>query len=390
MSRSPRVLRIITRMNIGGPATHVAVADRGLRARGWETLLAFGSVEPDEAEVDLGAIDLPVERIRAMHRAIDPIADARAAGSLARIIHRYRPDVIHTHLSKAGLLGRAVALASSRAIRVHTFHGTVFGGYFGSAASGGIVRIERFLGRRTHALVALSDRQQAELVTFGIAPEGRIHVVPLGLPLERFARSRSDEARRAARAHLGIPLDVVVVLAIGRLVPIKRLDRLVDAMSLVAPILPDVRLYLVGDGAEREALIARVVGAGLTDRVVFAGWSSDSPRWYAAADVVALTSDREGTPLALIEAAAAGRPVVATDVGGVADVVVDGQTGFVVAADDVAAFADRIVRLVREPELRQAMGQDAPIHAQNYGAGRLVSDLDRLYRALLAAANQDR
>jgi glycosyltransferase involved in cell wall biosynthesis len=390
MSRSPRVLRIITRMNIGGPATHVAVADRGLRARGWETLLAFGSVEPDEAEVDIGALDVPVERIRAMHRAIDPMADGRAAGSLARIIRRHRPHVIHTHLSKAGLLGRAVALASSRAIRVHTFHGTVFGGYFGSTASGGIVRIERFLGRRTHALIALSDRQRVELASFGIAPAGRIHIVPLGLPLERFAPAQSDEARRVARMHLGIPSDVVVVLAIGRLVPIKRLDRLVDAVALVASSLPAVRLYLVGDGPEREVLIARVAAAGLIDRVIFAGWSSDSPSWYAAADLVALTSDREGTPLALIEAAAAGRPVVATDVGGVADVVVDGQTGFVVAADDVAAFAERIMRLVREPELRHTMGRAAPTHAKAFDAGRLVSDLDDLYRSCLAAAKGDR
>jgi glycosyltransferase involved in cell wall biosynthesis len=390
MSRRRRVLRVITRLNVGGPATHVTVADRGLRERGWETLLVFGTVEPDEAEVDVGALGLPLQRVPTLKRAIDPIADLRTAAALARIIRRYRPDVIHTHLSKAGLLGRALALATSRAIRVHTFHGTVFGGYFGSTASGAIVRAERFLGHRTNAVVALSDRQRRELADFRIAPEDRIHVVPLGLPLERFVPARSAEARHAARTALGIAPDVVMVVAIGRLVPIKRLDRLVDAVALAAPVVPNLRVYLVGDGSERASLERRVSDAGLADRMVFVGWSSDAPTWYAAADVVALTSDREGTPLALIEAAAAGRPVVATDVGGVSDVVVDGTTGFVVAAGDVTALADRLSRLARDPDLRARMGRDAPDHARLYDGERLVSDLDGLYRALLAEAEPGR
>jgi glycosyltransferase involved in cell wall biosynthesis len=388
MNRPPRLLRIITRMNIGGPATHVAVANRGLRDRGWDTLLAFGEIEPDEAEVDIDSLDLPVQRVSTLQRAVNPIADLRAVGSLARIIRRYRPDVIHTHLSKAGLLGRSVAMATSRAVRVHTFHGTVFGGYFGATTSGAIVRAERFFGHHTDAVVALSDRQRAELGDFGIAPKERIHIVPLGLPLERFASARSGEGRPASRSALGIPADAVVVLAIGRLVPIKRLDRLVDAMVIAAPMVPDIRLYFVGDGSEREALEARVVAAGLTDRVAFRGWSSDAPAWYDAADLVALTSDREGTPLALIEAAAAGRPVVATDVGGVSDVVVDGRTGFVVAATDVIALADRIIRLARDPELRATMGRDAPAQAAMYDAERLVSNLDGLYRACLTEAER--
>ena len=388
MSRPPRLLRIITRLNIGGPATHVIVADRGLRERGWETLLAFGSVEPDEAEVDVDALDVPAHRIVGLQRAINPMADLQAAVALARIIRHYRPDVIHTHLSKAGLLGRSVGLATSRAVRVHTFHGTVFGGYFGATTSGAIVRAERFLGRHSQAVVALSDRQRRELIEFGIAPPERIRVVPLGLPLERFAPVRGDEARRAARSHLGISQDAVVVVAMGRLVPIKRLDRLIDAMALMAPVIPEVRLYFVGSGSEHDALEARAAAAGQADRITFRGWSSDSPSWYAAADVVALTSDREGTPLALIEAAASGRPVVATDVGGVSDVVVDGVTGFVVAADDISGLADRLIRLSRDPDLRASMGRAAPAHAALYDAPRLVADLDGLYRTCLAEAGR--
>ena len=386
--RKPRVLRIITRLNIGGPATHVSVADGGLRDRGWETLLLFGTVEPDEAEVDLHSTTLPMRRIPTMARPIRPIADLRTAVAIARVIRRYRPDVIHTHLAKAGLIGRAVALATSRAVRIHTFHGTLFGGYFGTTASGAIVRAERFLGHRSDAIVALSDRQRDELIENRIAPAAAIRIVPLGLELGRFATARGDGARESARRSLGIAADAVVIVAIGRLVPIKRLDRLIDAFALVAGRVRGSALYLVGDGSERDDLEARVIAAGLGDRVSFVGWSSSTPDWYAAADVVALTSDREGTPLALIEAAAAGRPVVATDVGGVADVVIDGSTGFVVPASNTGQFADRLIQLADDPGLRGSMGREAPKRATRYSAERLVADLDDLYREQLSTRSR--
>jgi glycosyltransferase involved in cell wall biosynthesis len=382
--RRPRVLRIITRLNIGGPATHVVLANRGLADRGWETLLLFGSVESDEAEVDISATTIPMERIPTLARSIHPIQDLRSAAAIARVIRRFRPDVIHTHLSKAGLLGRPVAMATSRAVRIHTFHGTVFGGYFGATASGAIVRAERLLGHRSDAIVALSDRQRDELIDARIAPAAKIRVVPLGLDLERFATARDDAARESARSMLGIPADALVIVAIGRLVPIKRLERLIDAFGVVAGRVPGSLLYLVGDGSERETLQARVAAAGLLDRVTFVGWSGSTPDWYAGTDVVALTSDREGTPLALIEAAAAGRPVVATDVGGVADVVADGSTGFVVPTSGVDALADRLTQLALDPDLRRAMGREAPAHAIRHSADRLVGDLDRLYRDTLA------
>jgi glycosyltransferase involved in cell wall biosynthesis len=388
MSRQLRVLRIITRLNIGGPATHVIVADRGLRERGWETLLAFGDVEPDEVEIDVRQINIPNIRIRTLARPVRPLNDLRAAAAIARLIRRHRPDVIHSHLSKAGLLGRAIAMATSRAVRVHTFHGTVFGGYFGSHATGAIVGVERFLGARTHAIVALSPRQRQELLEYRIAPAASIHVVPLGLPLERFAAAGSVAARNGARLRLGIPDKAFAIVAVGRLVAIKRLDRLLKAVALVAGMVPHARLYLVGGGAAGAALEALAGQLGMTDRVTFVGWSVGTPDWYAAADVIALTSEREGTPLALIEAAAASRPVVATDVGGVADVVVEGRTGFVVPPDDTAAFAERLVRLAKDPQLRARLASEAPRQAAGFDAGRLVDDLDRLYRKTLGRAHR--
>ena len=376
---TPRVLRVITRLNIGGPATHVMLADRGLAKRGWETLLVHGDVEPYEAEVDLSSFGLPIRRLHAMQRPIRPASDARAFAGVVAIVREYRPHVIHTHLSKAGLIGRAAAIATSRAVRIHTFHGTIFGGYFGSTMSGGIVRAERALGARTHRVIALSATQRDELVREQIAPRARIAVVPLGVDLARFV---SDD-RAAARAALGVSQDVTVVAAIGRLVPIKRIDRLIAAFAVARTRAPSLELWLVGDGSERPALEALTDSLGLAGAVRFVGWSDATPTWYAASDIIALTSEREGTPLALIEAAAAGRPVVAMAAGGVAEVVVDGATGYVVPVGDVTAFADRLAVLACDPALRTRMGAAAPAHARAFDGERLVADLDRLYRQVL-------
>jgi glycosyltransferase involved in cell wall biosynthesis len=243
-----------------------------------------------------------------------------------------------------------------------------------------IQRAERYLGARTDRVLALSERQRAELLGYRVAPEERIQIVPLGLELSRFR----DGDRQAARTALRIPQDTVAILAVSRLVPVKRLDRLLVAAAVAARAVPKVRLYIVGDGCSRASLEAQAAALGMADRTVFAGWTADTPNWYAAADIVALTSDNEGTPLSLIEAAAAGRAVVATDVGGVADVVADGETGIVVPAGDEAALAAALIRLARDSELRDRLGAAAPGRAGGYAADRLVDDLDSLYRHLLA------
>ena len=204
-------------------------------------------------------------------------------------------------------------------------------------------------------------------------------MVPLGVDLSRFGRTDRSEAR----ARLGLPPDATVVAAIGRLVPIKRIDRLIEAFALARTQVPSAQLWLVGDGSERPALEALTASLGLGAAVTFAGWSDATPSWYAAADIIALTSEREGTPLALIEAAAAGRAVVAMAAGGVADVVVDGVTGYVVPVGDVAAFADRLTMLACDPGAREQMGAAAPEHARAFDGDRLVADLDRLYRQAL-------
>ena len=274
------------------------------------------------------------------------------------------------------------AMTSSHAVRVHTFHGTIFGGYFGAAASNGIVRAERFLGTHTQRVIALSQSQRDELIEARIAPPARIAIVPLGVDLGRFGTGD----RVAAREALGISPSATVITAIGRLVPIKRIDRLIDAFAAARPAAPGLELVIVGDGPERAALEMRADALGVADVVRFAGWAASTTAWYAAADIVALTSDREGTPLALIEAAAAGRPVVAMTAGGVADIVLDGVTGYLVPVGDTKSFADRLVTLACDPSLRRRMGDAAPRHASAFDSARLVDDLDRLYRQAIDEA----
>jgi glycosyltransferase involved in cell wall biosynthesis len=376
----PRVLRIITRMNIGGPATHVVLANRGLEDRGWDTLLAFGDVDATEAEVSLDPTINSV-RIGGLRRRPDPVADTRAFGQLLKLIRSYRPDIVHTHLSKAGLLGRIAARISSPARRVHTFHGNVFDGYFSPVVSRTILSLERVLAGQTDAIVALSDLQRQELLDLRIGSPQRTAVIPLAIDVSRFQSVNRD----AARASLGIPLDSLVVVAIGRMVPIKRLDRLIRAFEPVVATIPLARLFLIGDGPERAELEELTSSLSLQDKVTFVGWSADTPRWYGASDVVALTSAREGTPLALIEAAAAGKAAVATSVGGVPDVVENGVTGEIVNGD-VQDIAGALQRLLLDRDRRDEMGRTALSRSVRYGAPRLGDDLDRLYRRLMTGA----
>ncbi len=377
--RPPRVLRIITRVAVSGVSTHVTLANQGLTRRGWETLLVHGRIQPDELEIDLPVEDVATKRLPSMARPIDPIADIRSTASLLRIVRAFRPDLIHTHHSKAGLIGRSVAVLT-RIPRIHTFHGHVFEGYFGARTSAAIVAAERLAATRTTRLIALGPLQRDDLLARGIGRPDRFEIVPLGLDLGRF----SGIERTAARRDLGLDPDALVVVAVGRLVPIKRIDRLVRAFAGLRAVRPDARLYIIGDGSERAAGESQVEAAGLADSVTFCGWRADTATWYAAADFVALSSDNEGTPLALIEAAAGGRAAVSTAVGGVADVVRDGVSGLLVPVDDERGLAAAMIRLAEDPDLRARLGAAAPAAAERFGAARLVDDLERIYLEVLA------
>ena len=378
-----RVMRIITRLTVSGPSTHVLLANRGLAQLGWETLLVHGLPEPDEQALELAGVDIPMTEIASLRRSIAP-RDAAALLELIRLIRRYRPTVVHTHHSKGGLLGRLAATIAGVPVRVHTFHGTIFEGYFAPHISGAFVVAERAMARLTTRLVVLTEAQRQELIDRRISTPDKIEIVPLGLELGRFARAD----RGASRRRLGLEDGQFILVAAGPFAPIKRLDRLLRVFERVHAEVPTARLHLLGDGPLRMELERTATTLGVADAVSFAGWREDVDDWYAASDVVVSTSDNEGSPLALIEAAATGRPAVATRVGGVGDIVDDGVTGLLFEREDIDGMAAGLVRLARTASDRDRMGEAARLRSVQYGSDRLVTDLDHLYRTLMREHNR--
>jgi len=261
---------------------------------------------------------------------------------------------------------------------VHTFHGHVLSGYFGRAKEAFFRSIERSLAQRTDRLVVPSARLKDELVGMRVGRADQYSVIPLGFELDPFLAVGARTAG-AFRAELGIPPEATVVGAIGRLTAIKNHALLLDAIARV----PAAHLVLVGDGELRGALQDQVARLGISARVHFAGWRRDLAPIYRELDVVALSSDNEGTPVAIIEAFASGRAVVSTDVGGVPDLVRDGVDGILVPPRDAERLAAALTRVCGDTALRERMGAAAREHAAGFRVERLLKDLDALYRGLL-------
>ncbi len=392
VSKGPvRVLRVIARLNVGGPALHVSYLTRGLTPRGYETTLVAGDVGRGEESMAFVAEREGVEvvQLAGLSRELSPFRDALAAVHLARLIRRLRPDVLHTHTAKAGAVGRVAALLAGRRrprVVVHTFHGHVLRGYFGTAGSLVFRVIETVLARVTDSLVAVSPEVRDDLVRLGVAPARKFTVIRLGIDLE--PRVTCDEPPDEIRARIGIAADRFVVGWFGRMTAVKRTDDLLDALAALRERGVDALLLLVGDGADRERLERLAHGRGLARSVLFLGYQEDVARWYAACDAIVLTSANEGTPVTLIEALAARRPVVATRVGGVEDVVEEGITGYLVRPGDTHAIAERLALLAADPALRQRMGEAGRAQMlERYAVERLVADVDRLYLELLQTAS---
>jgi len=382
-----RVLRIIARLNVGGPALHTVLLTERLDPARFASRLVTGVPEATEGDyLALRGRTLDrLVRIPALGRELDARRDARALAVLVRLMRAERPHVVHTHTAKAGTLGRIAALLAGVPVRVHTFHGHVLEGYFSPAKARAFLAVERALARRTQRILTVSESVRAELLARGIGRPDRLTVVPLGLDLGPF--TRAEEQRGALRRELGVADDVPLVGIVARLVPIKAHEVFLEAAARVARSVPACRFVVVGDGERRDELVGLAARLGLGDRCRFLGWRADLPRIHADLDVALLTSRNEGSPVALIEAMAAGLPVVATAVGGVPDLVVDGEHGRLAAMDDADGVAAATVALLRDPARRRAMGVAGRQRVlARHGAARLVADVERVYEAELAAA----
>ena len=376
-----RIARIVTRLNVGGPATHVMLLAARLRPLGYETRLIAGRPSASEGDMQLlRPVDGVSPRIvPTLGREIRP-RDLRAFVDLVSILRSFRPLIVHTHLSKAGALGRLAARAAGVPLVVHTFHGNVLSGYFDPVRTGTFLRIERALARITDKVIAISPGQADEIARRGIARGDKVAVIPLGLDLTPFLGAVPGRLR----AELDIGPDVPIVALVARLVPIKGVDLFLGAAARVLRFGRTAVFVVVGDGEERTRLEAEARARGLTTSVRFLGWRADLPKIYADADIVALTSHNEGTPVSLIEALAAGRAVVGTSVGGVPDLLDGATRGLLVPPGDEEALARAIVRLLDTPSLRASLGRAGRGYVfPELDIATLIGRMDNLYRGLL-------
>jgi glycosyltransferase involved in cell wall biosynthesis len=372
-----KVLRIIARMNVGGPAVQVSGLMRGFDQEVFEQKLLTGYCAVDEADyLEKVAVDVKAIRIDGLGRSIKPRSDLTALFSIVKEIRRFKPDVIHTHTAKAGVIGRiASILSGQKSIRVHTFHGHLLHGYFGVGKTKLVILIEKFLAIFTHQLLAVGKKVQDDLIAAGIGNTKKFAVMPPGLQLAHVP-SKSE-----ARQELGLDQNEIYCAFIGRITQIKRPDRFLDVVAKTKADNVNVHFIVAGAGELLQECQERVAAENLP--VTFLGWREDIEVVLAAADFVILTSDNEGTPLSLIQSGMVGIPVVATNVGSINEIVVDGKTGLLTDLS-VDQLANAVTKLATDNDLRAQMGAAGKEYTMaRYGVARLVKDHQDLYLRLL-------
>jgi len=366
-----------------------------LQARGFHTRLVYGRLGAGEGDMRYRLPDgIDAHHVPALRRSIAPVHDVGALARTFRTLCAFRPAIVHTHMAKAGTIGRLAAALYNRtagrsapARLVHTYHGHVLEGYFSPRTAELFEWTERQLARVTDAIVAISPRVRAEMFEeYHIGQLSQYRVIPLGFDLTVLA-SIDDDARRAAREALGLSSDAHVISTVGRLTAIKHQSLFLETAQLVAAQDPRALFLIAGDGELRRELVAAAQAFGIADRTRFLGWRRDLATVYGASDVFVLTSRNEGTPVALIESLAAGVPGVSTDVGGVRDVIEDDTVGLLAPFGDARKLASHVRALLDNPLWRRLLGERGrEMVLVRYGLDRLVNDVERLYRDLLRSS----
>lgn len=383
-----RVLRVITRLNIGGPAIHVVNLTAGLPAERFETKLVCGTELPGEGSM------LEVARAR----GVEPIQlpeivnefglkrkDWQALRALRSLIRSFRPHIVHSHTAKAGFLARVVAHRERVPVIVHTFHGHVLHGYFDPVRTLLLRCMERHLARRSTRILAVSEQVRDDLVRFRVAPPEKIRVMPLGFDLAPFFESKA--LRGEFRRELGCGDEARLIGIVGRIYPIKNHRLFLEASARVAQTEPRARFVVAGDGALRREMEQLAADLGIRERTFFTGWRRDLPRIYADLDVLVVSSDSEGTPVAAIEAMAAGCPVVATRVGGLPELLCAGAAGLLVPPRDAAALSQAIAQVLHDGRQAAQLRATAAEHVRKkYDVARLLKEMEETYVELLGTA----
>jgi len=395
MAEKIRVLRILNRFNLGGPTYNASQLTKHL-GPDFETLLIGGPNELNEHDSLHIPHSLGIEPviIDSMRRPMNPLLDRAAYRDIKKIIADFRPHIVHTHASKAGAVGRSAANSMKVPIIVHTYHGHVFEAYFNSLISSVYKAIERNLARKTDAIIALSERQRADLTSrFRVCDKDQVHVIANGFDLTKFQENK-DEKRAQFREKYKLRNDEFAIGIIGRMVPVKNHAMFVDVVERVNTLYRGkVRYFIVGDGDTCEDTRRRFIQKRIaindntdTDTLVhFTSWQKNVDDIMAGLDLLVLTSLNEGTPVCLIEAQASNCPVVSTDVGGIRDIVIDGKTALLSPSQDVETMSRNIVKLITDKKMYESM----TLHGwefvrDRFQYQRMVEDMKALYMKLLA------
>ena len=387
-----KILRIINRFNIGGP-TYNATFLTAFLGPEYETLLVGGL--PEEGESDslfiLEKYGVKPLLIEEMVRNPSLSSDRKAYKKLKQIIKDFQPDIVHTHAAKAGALGRKAAASCGVPVIVHTFHGHVFHSYFGKMKTEIFKTIEKRLAKKSDAIIAISEIQKHELSAIHkITKKKKITVIPLGFDLVPFRDKRISERVRVREKYNLLENDVAVAI-VGRLAPIKNHQYFLEVIEkILDQTSKKIKVFIVGDGTERELITNLVsnINEKYNDAITMTSWIEDIGEFNAGMDIICLTSKNEGTPVSLIEAQAAGIPVVTSDVGGVRDIIVEGETGYVVPLENQNLYTDRLLELIENEKKRQIMSQNGWKHVeQKFHYMTLVKNMEKLYVKLLEEKN---
>jgi glycosyltransferase involved in cell wall biosynthesis len=391
----PRVLRIINRLNLGGPTYNAAYLSKFLEPE-FDTLLVSGMKDDAEesSEFIVKDLDLHPVYVPEMYRELHPFRDYKSYYKLRKLIDEFKPDIVHTHAAKAGAVGRLAASHSGVKVIIHTFHGHVFHSYFNPVKTRMFLEIERYLAKRTTKIITLSDIQLHELSNIHkVAPREKFEIIPLGFDLRRFETDQ-EEKRKRFRAEYNLDDDEVAIGIVGRLVPIKNHALFLRALKIVSEKTPQkIRAFIIGDGEERANIELQATALGLKfnnqnlkekNLLTFTSWIKQVDVSNAGMDIIALTSNNEGTPVSLIEAQASGKPIVSTNVGGIENIVMKNETALLSPVGDADIFAENLLQLVNKKDLRIRFSKQGSDFVRNkFSYNRLCADMARLYNSLL-------
>lgn len=385
--KKKKILRIIARLNVGGPAIHTILLTNQIQTEEFETFLAAGPIPENEGDMSYIADEkgINVNYINSLQRELSFINDLKALFEIIKIMLKYKPDIVHTHTAKAGFIGRGATmlyklLSFKKTKTVHTFHGHVFQGYFSPLKTKFFLFIERFLAKSTDVIITITDKQQEEILNYGIGKKEQHQMIPLGLDLKKFY---IDSDTLFLHERYGIPTNKKLIGIIARFTQIKNLKMFIRVAALIHQKDPDTHFFMIGDGEDRMHLEEFCELNNASDFITFTGFLKKLPQVYSSLDLVLLTSNNEGSPVSIIEALSSGTPVVSTNVGGVPDLFTDFGKKYLVQINDDEAMASTSLNILhsKEDNLRFVL-EHQNITYSKYSFDRLVQDLTKTYKEL--------